>query len=267
MSFPLRRAATGPLLILFVRLCSAQIAGAGSAPYYTAQSVVNAATQTAEALAPNTIATIYGTGLSFTTRAVTPADIVHGAMPQNLDGVAVWMDGTPCSLFYVSPGQINFLVPYPLTAGTASLLVARDAQAGPSVSIQLNSTSPGIFVWNVNSPVAIHLNGNLISSAAPATPGEIIVLYAGGLGRTQPDTASGELASGAFPIYYASQLEVLLDGIPCPTGSVLYAGLTPGFAGLYQINLQLPPNIGSNPMIQISVGGQISPATVQLPLQ
>src|SRR5579863_4276679 len=86
-----------------------QITGNGNTPSYTAQSIVNAATQTVEALAPNTIATLYGMNLAFDTRAVASSDIVHGVMPTTLDGVGVWVNSIPCSLFFVSPTQINFL--------------------------------------------------------------------------------------------------------------------------------------------------------------
>ena len=87
-------------------------------------------------------------------------------MPVSLDGVGVWVNSIPCSLFYVSPTQINFLVPYQLTAGTVSLVVARDSQAGPTVTIQLNTTSPGLFLWNGNSAVAGHLNGVALSDTS-----------------------------------------------------------------------------------------------------
>jgi uncharacterized protein (TIGR03437 family) len=145
--------------------------------------------------------------------------------------------------------------------------VARDSQAGPTVSIQLNSTSPGLFLWNGNNAVAVHLNGQVISAASPAVPGEIVVLYAAGLGRTSPDTANGQLATSAFSLYYASQLQVLLNGTPVPPGSILYAGLAPGFAGLYQLNLQLPAGLTANPQIQVAVGSQISPTSIQLYVQ
>lgn len=244
----------------------AQISGAGTAPAYSALSIVNAATQTVEALAPNTIATLYGSNLAFDTRAVASTDIVGGLMPTSLDGVGVWVNGITCSLFLISPTQINFLVPYQLTAGSVEIIVARDSQAGPAVSIQLNNTSPGFFLWNGNNAVAVHLNGQVISPASPALPGEIVVLYAAGLGRTSPDTTSGQLATSAFQIYYASQLQILFNGSPSP-GVVLYAGLAPGFAGLYQINVQLPSNLTANPEIQVEVGPQISPAAIQLAVQ
>jgi uncharacterized protein (TIGR03437 family) len=246
---------------------TAQITGNGTNPFYTTQSIVNGATQTLEALAPNAVATLYGTNLAFSVRAVDSTDVVGGVLPTVLDGVGVWINGIPCSLLLISPTQINFLVPYQLTAGAVSLIVARDSQAGPTVNITLNSTSPGFFVCKVNNVVAAHLNGQVITADLPAMPGETIVIFAGGLGRTAPDARGGQLATAAFPLYYFSQLQVLLNGTPTAPGSILYAGLAPGFAGLYQINLKLPADLAGNPEIRVAVGTQISPPAVILPAQ
>lgn len=242
------------------------VTGASTSPTYGSQSIVNAATQLVQDLAPNAIATIYGTNLSFTTRATTSADLSGGTLPQSLDGVSVLVGSSPCGLLYISPTQINFVVPYNLTPGVFSLTVVRQAAAGKSVPIQLDATSPGFFLWNGNA-IAVHLNGVTISPAAPAVPGEVIVLYAGGLGKTSPPTNSGSLATAAASIINFSQMQVLLNGVPTSPGSILYAGLTPGFAGLYQINLRLPATLPSNPQIQVVIGLAVSPASVQLPAQ
>ncbi len=223
---------------------------------------MHAATQTVEALAPNTIATIYGTNLSFDTVAA-PGAAVSGTLPTTLDGVTVYVGPLPANLFYVSPTQINFLIPYELTAGPVNIIVARQGLAGPTAQIQLNTTAPALFTYN-GFAIASHLNGSLIDAASPAQPGEIIILYAAGLGRTSPDTSSGRLAPFPSAIVAESQLEVLLAGTACPPGSVLYAGLAPGFAGLYQINLTLPATFPLNPAIQLSIGSQISPPGLPL---
>lgn len=245
----------------------AQISGSAGAPFYSSDSIVNAATQTAGALAPNAIATIYGADLAFSTRAVANSDVVRGAMPTELDGVQVWFNAQPCPLFYISPTQINFLVPYRAVAGTVSIVVTRNGMAGLPVDLQIHDTSPGLFLWGDNQPVAIHLDGQLISDLSPAFPGEVIVIYAGGLGHTTPDIAGGQLATAPFPIRFAPQLEILLDGMACPPGSILYAGLAPGFAGLYQINLRLPPDAPPNPEIQLVIGGDSSPGFIRLAIQ
>jgi uncharacterized protein (TIGR03437 family) len=240
-------------------------------PFFTAAGIVQGATQTTAILAPNTIATIYGTNLSWTTHILTAADLNGGTLPTSLDGVTVYVHNIACNLLYVSPGQINFLIPYELTVTSAEVLVARQGIAGPiginglpSVNIPLATTSPAFFQWNGNFAVAEHADGSLISPASSAQAGETIVLFAAGLGRTVPDSSSGAIPTSAATILYASQLQILLNGSPLAEGSVQYAGVTPGFAGLYQINVALPDDLPPNPNIQVVIGTQVSPPTIQL---
>src|ERR1035438_1259627 len=96
----------------FADMGSADITTTSTAPFYTAAGIVQAASQTAGILAPNTIATIYGTNLSWTTHAVTNADLNGQALPTSLDGVNVYVGGLLSGLFFVSPSQVNFLIPY-----------------------------------------------------------------------------------------------------------------------------------------------------------
>jgi uncharacterized protein (TIGR03437 family) len=245
----------------------ADLTTASTAPSYNTASIVHAATQTVEALAPNTIATVYGTNLSWTTHGVTTGDLNGGTLPTSLEGVTVYVNGILSSLFFVSPGQINFLIPYEIVAPSATVYVARQGVAGPPATIRLATTAPGFFQWNGNFALATHADGTLISSSAPAKPSEIIILYAAGLGRTAPDVPSGHVVSTATSILYLSQLQVLLNGAPCPSSSIYYAGLAPGFAGLYQINLRLPDVLPPNPAIQMVIGSQSSPLSIQLSTQ
>lgn len=238
-----------------------------TAPAYTAASIVQAATQMAAALAPNTIATIYGTNLAYATHAITSGDLVRGGLPTTLDGVTVLMYGIPCGLFYISPGQINFLVPYEVAAASANLQVVRQGVPGPAIAIALAPVSPAFFQWNGNMAIAVHSDGTLISAAAPAQAGEVIVLYAAGLGRTSPDLVPNVPPSSAVTILEAPLLQVLLNGAALPAASILYAGVTPGFAGLYQINLRLPDPLPPNPAIQVTIGSASSPPAVLLPAQ
>jgi uncharacterized protein (TIGR03437 family) len=247
--------------------CARADIGTSTPLIYSAASIVNAASQTADALAPNTIATVYGQNLATESYGLSSGDLTAGTMPITLKGVSVLVRGIPASMFYVSPGQVNFLIPYELTAGIANVIVVRQGTAGPSVSIQLNPTAPGFFESGAATPVAVHLDGRLVTPGAPAKAGEVILLYAGGLGRTSPDTSTGRIASFAAPIQAVAQLQVLLNGKASPPGSVSYAGLAPGFAGLYQINFVVPSGLPPNPEIRISIGQQISPPQVLLPLQ
>jgi uncharacterized protein (TIGR03437 family) len=243
---------------------AADLATASTAPSYSGASIVNAATQTIGTLAPNTIATIYGTNLSWTTHAVTSADLDGGTLPSSLEGVTVYVNGIVGSLFYVSPGQINFLIPYEIVATTATVYVARQGVSGPPAVIPLANAAPGFFQWSGNFALAEHADGSLISSSSPAQAGEIVVLYAAGLGRTSPDVSAGHIVFTATSILYASELQILLNGVPCPSSSIYYAGLAPGYAGLYQINLMLPDVLPPDPSIRMVMGAQTSPGAIFL---
>jgi uncharacterized protein (TIGR03437 family) len=249
---------------IFATAARADLSTGSSAPFYTAAGIVHAATQTPEALAPNTIATIYGTNLAYTTHAVATSDLNGGALPTSLEGVTVYVHGLLSSMLFVSPGQINFLIPYELVLTSADVQVARQGVAGPAVTIKLAVTAPGFFQWNGNFAVAEHADGTIISTQFPAHASEVVVLFAAGLGRTIPDSSSGRVPLTAAPILYGSQLQILINGTPCPAASIYYAGVTPGFAGLYQINLKLPDVLPADPEIRMVIGAQTSPALIQL---
>lgn len=245
-------------------ISAGQVSPTATNPAYSAASIVNAATQALGTLAPNTIATIYGTNLSWATHAVAESDLNGGTLPVSLEGVSVIVNGILSSLFYISPGQINFLIPYDIVASSATVYVTRQGVSGPPAMIPMANAAPAFFEWNGNFALATHADGSLVSPSAPAQAGEIIVLYAVGLGRTSPDVPSGHIVSTATWILYLPELQVLLNGAPCPSSSIYYAGLTPGFAGLYQINLILPDALAPNPSIQLVMGTQASPASILL---
>ncbi len=262
---PKPRLAVIPVVMLALLSAAAFPAwSAASAPAYTAEGLVNAATQVASALSPNTIATLYGANLAFSTHSVSASDLRGGVLPTSLDGVTVYVGGRSASLLYISPTQINFLIPYELIAGTTTVVVARQGLAGPTLKIPLNSTSPGLFPWNGNYAIASHLSGAIIGPQAPAKPGEIVILYAVGLGRTVPESSSGRVATGAATILDLAQLQVTIAGVAIQPKDILYAGLAPGFAGLYQVNLRMPDTLPPDPEIRLSVASQISPPKIQL---
>jgi len=254
-------------------LCISAICGATAdittnptAPVYTAAGIVQAASLSGT-LAPFSIATIYGANLSYTTRAIGPGDLDAKVPPTSLDGVTVYLNGYACALTYLSPTQVNFIVPYDVTATSALVDLVRDGLAGPEVRVPIATGAPGLFVWNANFVVAEHPDGSLISPDSPAHPGDYVVLFGTGLGRTSPDLTSGAVPVAAMPIRYLSQLQILLDGVACDPASIYYAGLTPGYFGLYQINLKLPLSVNANPQIQVTMGAQVSPLSVHLYVQ
>lgn len=108
-------------------------------PNYSGASIVNAADNQTSWFAPNTIATMYGTGLAYTTKAVTATDIHNGLLPTVLPGtgVRILVGSLPAIIYFVSPTQINFLVPSYLRPGPTTIQVTLDGLAGPPVQMQL----------------------------------------------------------------------------------------------------------------------------------
>ena len=252
-------------VLLFAPSLEAQITQSTLAPSYSTASITNAVTNLTTGFAPNSILSIYGSNLSNDTVGQTAAS---NSLPTTVDGVAVYFGSGAhaAGIFYVSPHQINVLVPYFLGAGPTPLVVNRQGTVGPTVTITLTDTAPGLFQASSGFVLATHADNSLVTAASPASAGEVIVLYAVGLGQTIP-ALTGAIAIVAAKIADLPTFNVLLDGVAVSPSSILYAGVAPGFAGLYQINVALPAPLPSNPELRISIGPQISPAGLNLPTQ
>jgi len=258
-----------PLALLSVQwLLGADPPSPRVAPFYDAASIVNAADNQSGALAPNTIGTIYGTNLSYSTAVLTGNDVAGGVLPTVLgtDETQVFINNIPANLYYVSPTQINFLVPPNLSPGPATVAVFVDGLYGPLISLTLTAAAPGLFQLDATHAVATFPDGSVLTSASPAAPGNIVILWATGLGPVTPAADYSEIPTAAAPLVAGANLSILLNGSPVPAGAILYAGVAPGFAGLYQINLMLPASTPANPEIRLSLDGQISIPQIYLPV-
>lgn len=235
-------------------------------PCYTVQGIINIASGTPGALAPNTLVSIYGTNLSFVTRAISVDDIQAGELPirLGLTGVQVWLDELPGHLYLVSPEQVNFLVPSNLRATEITIRVFRDSAVGPAVRLKLREAAPALFQLDAGHVLASKLDYSLVTATAPSHPEEWVILWATGLGAVTPPTTYGRLPPAAARLEKIGDFRVLLDGAPVEPGRVGYAGLAPGYAGLYQINLRLPAGVPANPEIRIAIGEDISPPALRL---
>ena len=117
-------------------------------------------------------------------------------------------------------------------------------------------------------PATPRLNSNLgFNTDAPAARGDIVVVYVTGLGRTSPNPAVGEIPNYAATMLALSSLQVALNGTAVDRSLIKYAGVTPGSAGLYQINLYVPDGTGDDPEIQVTSGIQASQTGLKLPLR
>ena len=249
----------GALLLLAVLLSQTGF------PVYTLDSIANAASNKSGSYAPNSFVSIYGKDLSYVTRALASSDLSAGQLPTVLSGTAVrvLIGLSSTNVFFVSPGQVNVLIPAGLKAGDISIQLSNSALVGPPVKITLTDTAPAIFQIDSATLAATHADGSLITSKSPAKPGEVIVLYAGGLGPTSPEQIAGQLAKTAATVATPG-FGVWLNGLPVSATAIKYAGITPGFAGLYQVNLELPSNVAS-PEVRIGFGSPTSPGGLYLP--
>jgi uncharacterized protein (TIGR03437 family) len=230
---------------------------------YTAASIVNAADNKSDMLAPNTIGTIYGTNLAYSTAGITAGDVAGGSLPFWIGAseTSVYVSFEPAGLYYVSPGQINFLVPPGLTPGRVPVYVDVAGCHGPIIYLTLAAAAPGLFQVASKSSML-----EAVATPSPANPGDIVILWATGLGQTTPPAYNVQLPTAKAPLIAGANLEVLLNGVAVPSSAIEYAGVAPGFAGLYQINLALPKSTKANPEIQLRLDGATSIPKVYLPV-
>jgi len=255
------------LSALGLALCSAALADLNS-PDYSSAGIVNAADNKPGPLAPNTLASIYGVRLSYVTAAITSDDIHGGVLPTVLPGtgVSVLVGNIAANIYYVSPNQINFLVPAILVPGPSKLQVVLNAHSGPAVDITLAAYSPALFQIDAQNAVALQPDGTVITAKNPAKPGDVVILYATGLGQTFPPVEYGAIFEQAAPLQQISEFKVTFDGVAA-SHAVEYAGIAPGFAGLYQLNIVLPKSTHANPEIRIGLGSDLSTPGIHLPVE
>jgi uncharacterized protein (TIGR03437 family) len=217
------------------------------------------------------VLSVFGANLAFGTAGLTQQNIVSETLPTQLADISVYIDDGPVPLLYASPGQINFLLPTNEATGQVSLRIVRQGLTGPTVNIMVVNAAPALFSSPGGYALAQDYNAQYatVTAAAPALPGDLIVLYATGLGATQPLPLTGEIPEygGSIQPSALSVFQVLLNGQALNASTVPYAGLTPGYAGLYQVNFYLPGNCASNPQIQLAVGAQVSAGGIRLAVQ
>ncbi len=223
-------------------------------PAVSTNGVVNAASFAGgAAVAPGSIISIFGS--SFTKIPVAASST---PLPVNLAGVGVTINGIAAPLFYVGPNQINAQVPYEVQPGTASVVVTGIAGASMSTTITVAKASPGIFLNGAHA-VVINQDGTLNTTANPAHTGSIVTVYLNGLGALDHPVQTGDVASSVVLSRASQSYFATING---QTAMVMYLGLTPGFVGLAQANIVVPPGVTGDVPLFINVGGAPSNTAV-----
>jgi uncharacterized protein (TIGR03437 family) len=190
-------------------------------------------------LAPGSIVELYGSNLA--PRVGQPSAL---PLPATLEGVSVTVNGQAAPLFYVSPGQINIQVPFEVSGSRATVQVNNGGTVSNEVPIPLSPSSPGVYSYadgqSPNRAIILHSDGvTLVTPQNPARTGEIVVIYATGLGALNPAVPSGA-GNPASPLARATDplIQVLFGGAVAT--NVTFVGGAPFFAGLNQINVAIP---------------------------
>ena len=209
---------------------------------FTASGVVNAATFRA-AVSPGEIVSIFGSGLSGPGAATM-----------------VTIGGLSAPVLSSSPFQVNAVIPVALEPGQYTLSV-KSPFGSFDQPIGVAALDPGIFVldtYDDGTPVGAVVNqsGSVNNPSAPAKRGDTVVVYGTGFGAV---AQGGGLSRTVAPV------TAVLAGVTLP---VTYAGLAPGFVGLYQVNVALPPGTPPGLSLLFSLRqGLLESNTVRLAVQ
>ncbi len=229
-----------------------------AAPTSTAiKAVVNGASYQTT-LAPGSIVSIFGSG--FANSTMTAATNV---LPAFLGSVNVYFNGIAAPLYFASNGQINAQVPYELAPGLVNIEVDGLQVARQTATIA--AAAPGIFTTNgAGTGAGVILRADdyqLVSATAPTTAGAALMIYCTGLGALSTPLVDGNPAPAQAPSTVATP-QVTIGNVPAP---VLFSGLAPGFAGLYQVNVQVPvgvPTGNAVPVVMTANGASSNTATI-----
>ena len=236
-------------------------AAAAGAPVAFFGGVVNNATFEGDVLAPGGIVAVFGDGFL----SGEPQQAKALPLPTELGGVRVLVNDKPVPVYFASANQINFQLPYDTPAGIVTVRVEKSGQRGNAVSVAIGRSVPRLLRLNI-ADYGIVVNGDgsfpipptTGVNSHPAKVGDTLVIYALGLGQTNPAVESG-VASPSSPLGRARGGYRVSFGSPSPFGgssaevTPLYVGLTPNFVGLYQINVTIPQDTPKGSAVPIAL--------------
>jgi uncharacterized protein (TIGR03437 family) len=236
-----------------------QVSGSVTAgpPAIGAGGVVSAASLTAapnNQVAPGQI--VFISGQNFLAAGSANADVEPLPTQLGPQNTTVTACGQAFPLYNVFPGQINAQIPLECpAAGVVTATVTVGGQTGTQ-TFTLAPASPGIFTLDgsgAGDGAILHADNSLVGAVRPASAGEEVVIYATGLGATNPSFATGTAANRMNTTVLP--VSVTIGG---KVATVAYGGLTQGFVGLYQVNAIVPSGLtGSQPVV-ITVGASYS---------
>jgi len=197
------------------------------------------------------------------------------SFPTSMDGTSVTINGKPAFLYYISPAQVNVQAPSDDTLGPVSVVVANNSVNSAPATVQYQASSPALLQWGggqyayaeiTRNPDNAYIgNPGIVPGTVAAKAGDILTLWVTGLGATNPPLPAGQQpqpVNGSFPTVSIAPT-VTVGGV-----NVTVLGSILRFAGLYQVNAQLPASAPSgNLPIKVIQGSYQSPDGVLVTVQ
>ena len=226
--------------------------------------MVNAADYWGTAVAPGEIVSLFGSAIGPDQPAGAQRDNT-GKIASTLAGTRVLFNGIPAPLLYVSPSQINAVVPFGVAGQTrASVQIERNGVADlPTFPVVMVDASPAVFTLDRYGQAAVlNQDGTVNSISHPAPPGSVIAIFMTGAGDMLPRPVDGYIPAKPS----AKPLLPVIVQIPAglSQAEVLYTGDAPGLVeGAVQIDVRLPPNTpAGEATLGVTAGNTFNPAAV-----
>ena len=228
--------------------------------------VISTLLPTINAISSNSIISIFGS--DFFPEGIDADDAMldaEGLVATNLSGVCVEIDGERAPMFHVQFNQVNAQAPTLAGTGSVSAVVITDCdmpeeQRSAPESVQLMDLTPAFFLLDpilnlgaANPLAASHADFSKVGDpethpgTTPAAPGEFIILWGTGFGPTDPALLAGQIPKNVLPNFGLAEIpdpfSITIGGVTLERPAVLYAGISPEFAGLYQIVVPIPASL------------------------
>jgi len=188
--------------------------------------------------------------------------------PARLGTTTVAVGGKVVPLFFAQDvggnSQVNGMLPYDLEFDTGKQLVVKRQNAGYSVTeIVVTSSQPGIFVLPTIRPgqgAVLDLQAAIPVPSSPVPRGDFIQIFCEGLGPVDGPVVAGQPVPSNRLFRTARTVVVTIGGVVVPAADIPFAGLAPGFSGLYQVNARVPVGIapGDSVPVTLTIDGQAS---------
>jgi uncharacterized protein (TIGR03437 family) len=241
--------------LLTTSTISAPLAAANTALPVVAAVIPIVEVTNLSTFAPGELVEIYGTNLAQVTTDLSGWPGV--SLPSPLNGVSVTLGGHAGRILYVSPGQVDALLPFGSPTGPQMLTLSNTNGTSAPVSLNVAAAAPALYNFAFEN-----VGFSEVSQSNPASGGDLVVFYMTGMGQTTPALVTGQTVPLGPPYYDTVPVTVTIGGV---NASVVYSIAAPPYvAGLYQMAVTVPVGLlpGNQPVVATSGGVQSNTVTI-----